>query len=102
MTQGLKILSPYDMTDYNLNDEKCRRSAFYCFRRACCRACAAIGALARINDVNGIAFADCFARAFGDAGPAGNAGIGDNMWHRVLLEIKWLKQSICHKIISSG
>jgi hypothetical protein len=62
--------------------------AFYRFRRTRRGTSAAIGALACINDVNGIAFADCFDRTFRNAGPAGYAGIGNNMWHRILLAKK--------------
>jgi hypothetical protein len=68
-----------------LKDFSQKASAFYCFGRACRGACAAIRAFGCIDDVNGIALADRFNRAFRDACPAGYTSIGNNMWHRILL-----------------
>ena len=43
--------------------------------------CAAVGAFCSVNNVNRIAFADCFNGAFRYAGTAGKAGIGNFMGH---------------------
>jgi hypothetical protein len=64
-----------------------RQSTLYRFCRAGRCAGAAIGAFAGVNRVDGIAFADRFNRALGNACSARNARIRDNMRHCILLKL---------------